>query len=170
MFAVNKHREKGCRYSGNDYKLHLDSVVHVGRQYLHLLKDHHLEVLCALSCHDLLEDCGMNYNDLVTLFKQFSSTGDATFFADCVYNVTNELGKNRKQRAEKTYPKIASCSYSTFVKICDRTANMRFGWFAQSDGMFSKYQQEHESFYKALDVHSEQFAPMWKELEILASW
>lgn len=160
-WAVEKHRETGCKYSGYDYKLHLDAVVNVGFEYLHLLSDKHFEVMCGCSCHDVMEDCRVNWNDI----KRYT---DSAFIADIVYNVTNELGRNRKERADKTYPKIASCKYSTYLKVCDRIANAKFSYFMNDElGMFSKYKSEHESFRKALYNSSHGFGPMWDELEAI---
>jgi (p)ppGpp synthase/HD superfamily hydrolase len=161
-FAVAKHREKSCLYSGHDYKLHLDAVVSTGERHLHLLEDNHFNVLCALSLHDTIEDTGLNYSDIKSITN--------VVVADIVYNVTNELDKNRKERAEKTYPKIASCKYATFVKLSDRISNVKFGWLLDDGkGMFRKYQKEHADFYNALHSDNTEFGPMWDELEYLCS-
>jgi len=82
--------------------------------------------------------------------------------------VTNELGKNRKERSEKTYPKIASCRLSTFVKLCDRIANAKFSYYINDEkGMYAKYQAEHPDFYKALHNPNHGFDDMWKEVNRL---
>ena len=173
--ACRTHRDKYCRYSGHDYSLHLDSALHVGKQFINLLNDNQLNVLCAISCHDIIEDCGVNYNDLIVTLESKSvlhqgmlTKADTIFIADCVYNVTNELGRNRKERAEKTYPKIAACEYATFVKLCDRIANMRFGWLKGGD-MLHKYKKEHAHFYEILGANYAHFQPMWKELEYMSN-
>ncbi len=162
-YAVNKHRETGCSYSGYDYKLHLDAVVNVGLQYLHLLDAFKLETLCVLSLHDVMEDCRVNWNEIKMLTC-------SNFVSDCVYNLTNELGRNRSERAKKTYPKIAQCKYSTFCKICDRIANMKFSYFMNDEkGMFKKYQDEHDGFWKALYNKEHGFDKMWEEMATLCS-
>lgn len=157
------HDNANCKYSGYPYRLHLDAVVNVGRQYLYLIEDNDREwfdVLCALSAHDLIEDCAVSWNDL----KKMSSERSA----DIVYNVSNELGRNRKERTTKTYPKIASCRLATFVKLCDRIANMKFSYFCNDEkGMFSLYKKEHPEFYKALYNEDHGFDDMWKELQAL---
>jgi (p)ppGpp synthase/HD superfamily hydrolase len=168
LWAISKHREAGKTYSGYDYKLHLDAVSNVGFQYLELIETHNrLTVAIANSCHDLIEDCDINYND----FKDFFGQSNHEFgkdVADIVYNVTNELGRNRKERAEKTYPKIASCKYSTFVKLCDRIANLKFSYFCNDEkGMFQKYKSEHPDFYKMLYNEQHGFNDMWKEIQML---
>jgi (p)ppGpp synthase/HD superfamily hydrolase len=162
LFAIEQHRGKNCLYSGHEYKLHLDAVVSAAMKFLYLLDDNHVNVLCGCSLHDTIEDTGLNYNDIKSISNPI--------VADFVYNVTNELGKNRKERAEKTYPKIASCKYATFIKLCDRISNMKFGYLLDDGkGMFRKYQKEHPDFYNALHPSSTEFEPMWEELEYLCS-
>ncbi len=39
--------------------------------------------------------------------------------------MTDELGRNRKERKEKTLPKIAALYDAIVVKLADRIANMR---------------------------------------------
>jgi (p)ppGpp synthase/HD superfamily hydrolase len=99
------------------------------------------DVLAAAWCHDLLEDTALNYNDLKGVIGERAS--------DIVYDVTNELGKNRKERAEKTYPKIAKNPLAIRVKLADRIANMEFSKQSGS-GMFEKYCKESDSFHDAL--------------------
>jgi len=160
-WAISNHNATGCSYSGYPYSLHLDAVVNVGKQYLHLIAENNrIDVMCALSCHDLIEDARVSYRDIKDM------CGDLC--ANIVYNVTNELGRNRKERAEKTYPKIASCHFSTFVKLCDRIANMKFSYFMNDEkGMFLKYKEEHSAFFKALHNPEHPFEDMWKELQSL---
>lgn len=155
------HERCGNLYSGYPYKLHLDAVVNVGRQYLDLIdEEDKFDVLCALSLHDSMEDCRMNWNDIVKCSSRKT--------ADIVYNVTNELGRNRKERSQKTYPKIATCRLSTFVKLCDRIANMKFSYFCNdAKGMFSLYKSEHPEFYKSLYNEDHGLDEMWKELQAL---
>ena len=172
--AKSAHREAGCQYSGYDYDLHLDAVVNVAKQYLHLIEpDKHCVVLCAAALHDILEDCGKNYSDIVKIcnkqvFVAQLDIDSAKMIADIVYNVTNELGKNRKERSTKTYPKIASCKLSTFVKLCDRIANGKFSYYINDEkGMFNLYKNEQPEFYKHLHNDEHGFDDMWKELNYL---
>ena len=174
-WAVQKHRDTGCTYSGYDYSLHLDAVRNVARQYLYLIpSEFHCAVLCASSGHDLTEDARINHGDIVKHFTLPWLSGypdimdQGVFVADVIYNVTNELGKNRVERSQKTYPKIASCQYSTFVKLADRVANCKFSYFMNDEkGMFKKYKSEHADFYKALHNVAHGFEEMWSELQSL---
>jgi (p)ppGpp synthase/HD superfamily hydrolase len=89
--------------------------------------------------HDTIEDCRVNYNELAEKFNPQ--------VAEVVYKVTNELGKNRAERATKTYPKIASCRLARLVKLADRIANTRYSIKTQSS-MFEKYKEEYSKFKK----------------------
>lgn len=44
--------------------------------------------------------------------------------AEIVFCVTNEQGRNRKERIKRTYPKIRNNRWAQFVKLCDRIANV----------------------------------------------
>ncbi|MEK6884240.1 MAG: phosphohydrolase, partial [Nanoarchaeota archaeon] len=77
--------------------------------------------------------------------------------ADIVYAVSNEKGKNRKQRAnDKYYEGIRRTPFATFVKLCDRLANVTYSLDTNSK-MFSVYQQEHDDFIKQLLVTTEDY-------------
>lgn len=158
-YALNAHAVTGCTYSGYNYDLHLKSVVQVGYQYLELLvpKDQ-CTGICACWLHDGIEDCRLNYNDIKAEFGEE--------IADIVYAVTNELGKNRKERAIKTYPKIKENSIAKWVKICDRISNMKFSYF-EGSSMFGKYQKEHQFFYNQLH-NANEYGTMWNELQTLS--
>lgn len=168
------HDNTGCDYSGYPYSLHLTAVANTGKQYIHLIEDEmRLDVMLGIDTHDLMEDCRINFNDLKEMF--FDITEDEPDFMnhelrfpDFVYNVTNELGRNRKEKAEKTYPKIAACKYSTFIKLCDRIANMKFSYYINDPkDMFKKYKSEFPDFYRALHNADHGFDPMWQELQAL---
>jgi hypothetical protein len=48
--------------------------------------------------------------------------------ADIIYAVTNDKGKNRKERAGvKYYEGIRKTPGAVFVKLCDRIANVQYG-------------------------------------------
>jgi len=131
MVAEKYHRfqEYG---EGLPYFYHLEQVANeVGR--ITARED----IICAAYLHDILEDTPLSYNDLVKMFNKD--------IADIVYNVTDELGKNRKERHEKTYPKIKSTYESCLLKICDRICNARHSLVTGSK-MFKMYKAENEEF------------------------
>lgn len=94
-------------------------------------------VIVAAVLHDTLEDTDLSYNDLKKAFGEE--------VAEIVYAVTDELGRNRKERKTKTYPKIKANWKATVVKICDRVANMEQSK-RYNQKLFETYKGEHEEF------------------------
>lgn len=92
--------------------------------------------------HDVLEDSKTFTKDDIE--KKF---GPAV--ADIVWRVTNEPAANRKERALKTYPKIAMSADAVALKLADRIANLE-----QSARTFSRfglmYIKEDASFTESL--------------------
>ena len=156
-WAVQQHRNTGCTYGGShDVSLHLEAVVEVAKRHAPRYFDEQecLLLYSACWCHDLIEDCRLTYNDLR---KETSAE-----LADIVYAVTNEMGRNRRERATKTYPKIKGNSHATFVKLCDRIANSLFSAYSGSS-MFEKYRSENAEFKAQL--FTGEFPEMWEELD-----
>ena len=88
--------------------------------------------------HDLIEDCRVSYNDVKDALGQEA--------ADIVYAVTNEKGKNRKERAnDKYYEGIRRTPGAVFVKLCDRIANIQYSKMTGSR-MFEMYKKESDNF------------------------
>jgi hypothetical protein len=92
--------------------------------------------------HDLIEDCRVSYNDVKEILGQEA--------ADIVYAVTNEKGKNRKERAnDKYYEGIRETKGAVFVKLCDRIANVQYSKMTGSR-MFEMYRKENDNFIEKL--------------------
>jgi (p)ppGpp synthase/HD superfamily hydrolase len=94
------------------YIYHVEQVVDIVKKF-----GFDREIIIAATLHDVIEDGNLSYNDIK---KEFGKE-----IAEIVYAVTDELGRNRKERKEKTYPKIRANWKATVVKICDRIANMK---------------------------------------------
>ena len=175
-YAINLHATRQQLYAaefGLPYSFHLKMVESnvikfqkyipdTGDEQLYLRKDIVTRFCAAAYCHDLLEDTGITYNDLkIVAGKEV---------ADIVYDVTDELGKNRDERHKKTYPKIAKNPSAVFLKLCDRIANIEFGIFVTEKcnvnaKMLSRYVYEHAEFVNALQNESTtQLNPMFDEL------
>jgi (p)ppGpp synthase/HD superfamily hydrolase len=113
--------------------------------------------LLAVWGHDLIEDCRVSYNDVEY------QLGRAV--ADIVYAVTNEKGKNRKERAnEKYYMGIRETKGAVFVKLCDRIANVQYSKLTKSR-MFEMYKKENDEFERMLGRYTQ-----YKHLEPLFSY
>ena len=145
-------------YDGFPYYYHLEQVVDVLEEFG--FTDDKFKIAGYL--HDVMEDTAISYNDIK---KQFGFE-----VAEIVYCVTDELGRNRKERKEKTYPKIASNPDAVIVKLADRIANMRNS-IQKNHGMSDAYLKEYLDFQIAL--YSENFESavhdMWSELNRLIS-
>jgi (p)ppGpp synthase/HD superfamily hydrolase len=144
--AVAMHGKQ--KYGDKPYFYHLEQVVNVLREF-----DYESETfLIAGYLHDVLEDTSLSYSKLD---KQFG-----TFIADIVYDVTDELGKNRYDKKKLTLPKTAQNKDAIIVKLADRIANIRMG------GKVDMYRKEYKEFkfwlYKA--DHADK---MWAELDSL---
>ena len=95
---------------------------------------------CMLACwgHDLIEDTRVSYNDVKEHLGQEA--------ADIIYALTNEKGKNRKERGGvKYYEGIRNTKGAVFVKLCDRIANVQYSKMTKSR-MFEMYKKEHQDF------------------------
>jgi (p)ppGpp synthase/HD superfamily hydrolase len=130
------------------YEFHLRMVVNVYEKFKHLLDIHHgvinNQVNVYLACwgHDLIEDTRVSYNDVKYNLNEES--------ADIIYAVTNEKGKNRKERAnDKYYEGIRETPGAVFVKLCDRIANVQYSKMTNSR-MFEMYKKENDDFMTKL--------------------
>lgn len=138
------------------YGYHIRQVVKIAEEL-----GYDESIIVASALHDTLEDTELSYNDLKKAFGQE--------VAEIVYCVTDELGRNRKERKAKTYPKIQGNWKATVVKICDRIANMQQSKL-YNKSLFEIYQSEHSDFCKNLKSknHPEQeTGKAWERLNKL---
>lgn len=157
VFNQNSHKEYG---DGIPYAVHLIYVVSIIQKYLHLLPEEFREpAVMAGWLHDSMEDHGDSYNKIKEKF------GEPV--AEIVFCVTNESGRTRKEKGEKTYPKTASNRVAVFVKLADRIANVSFGKMTKSS-MYLRYCKEHDYFKKVLYLPGE-YEEMWNDLTNLIS-
>lgn len=145
ILAYRSHYNVLQYYGNRFYFHHLEMVVHYVDEYAYLLSPDIRKKYLALSaayCHDIIEDCGLTYNDVATeLNKEV---------ADAVYALTNEKGKNRNERGgDKYYAELRENDVAHFVKICDRLANIAYSKKIKSS-MFDRYVKEDKKFRKYL--------------------
>jgi len=154
-WIIEQHRKTNHLYDGYiPYEFHLKLVVKEFNDFKHTLpKDLYVNQhynqdttynTIELACwgHDLIEDTRVSYNDVAT------SLGIAA--ADIIYAVTNEKGKNRKERAnDKYYEGIRNTKGAAFVKLCDRIANVKYSILTGSN-MYDMYRKENTSFINAI--------------------
>jgi (p)ppGpp synthase/HD superfamily hydrolase len=143
------------------YQFHLQMVAQVYEDFKHLLPKNlitieeeeypnswvlsditHRVVRMACWGHDLIEDTRTSYNDVNSKL--------GVQVADIVYAVSNEKGKNRKERAnDKYYEGIRETPGAVFVKLCDRIANVQYSKMTKSR-MFEMYKKENDKFMLCL--------------------
>ena len=156
-WAGDEHSKIGQMYSTYlPYRFHLNLAVRIADKYIELIPEEDREIVRgAVASHDLLEDTHNTYNDLknalwnMPLMDEETHqilTGDKiTQICEIVYAVTNEKGRNRKQRANDRYYKgIRETKYASFVKLCDRIANVLFG--IMFNGESEMYEKENPMF------------------------
>jgi (p)ppGpp synthase/HD superfamily hydrolase len=113
-----------------------------------------LNLLIASWLHDAMEDTATSYNDLR---KEFG-----TPVAEIVYCITDEIGRNRKEKKEKTYPKIKTNPEAVILKVADRIANVEFS-LTQESGHSEMYRKEFSEFQQ-IRIYR-QIDEMWEHLE-----
>lgn len=129
------------------YHKHLDDVVDILKRF-----GFSGVYIIAGYLHDIIEDTALSYNKVKKYFG-FEA-------AEMVYCVTDELGRDRKEKHAKTLPKTASNPKAIILKLADRIANIEHG------GKVDMYVEEYEEFKSYLYENSPiEAAPMWDHLE-----
>lgn len=159
-WILDKHRSTHHYYDKYlPYEFHLRMVVEVCIDFKHLLNPDlsYAEAIVACWGHDLIEDTRTSYNDCKDILEER--------VADIIYAVSNEKGKNRKERAnDKYYQGIRNTPGAVFVKLCDRIANVQYSKLTKSS-MFEKYKKENLDFVKA--IYDQKYEPMFDYLHKL---
>lgn len=142
-YAISKHRETNHKYDGEPYEVHLQMVYDYACKYIRLLPPEKADVVLAAAwVHDIIEDCRQTYNDVKNVLGEE--------VADIAYALTNEKGKNRKERAnDKYYEGIRNTPFADYAKICDRLANV-YRSKHNNGNMLNGYRKEHDGFKKQL--------------------
>lgn len=146
------HRSTNHKYDDYlPYEFHLNMVARIAKDFSHLISfDARESVELAAYGHDLIEDTRVSYNAVVEVL--------GIDVAKIIYAVTNEKGQTRKERAnEKYYSGIREIPFATFVKLCDRIANVQYSKMTKSR-MFEMYKKENDHFMKELGWNSEKDA------------
>jgi len=141
--AINKARELaiiahwGQMYGAHPYIYHLTEVAEVCDEFG--LPEY---VVAAAFLHDIIEDTDVHADQICAEFGYEVTT--------LVYAVTDCEGENRKEKKEKTYPKILSHPYGVHLKLADRIANVTECSTAKDTGLFNMYCKEALKFEEAL--------------------
>jgi (p)ppGpp synthase/HD superfamily hydrolase len=148
---VAKHAHGNQTYDGLfPYIKHIYDVIDVLKRFD--IKSN--KMLIAAALHDSIEDDGVSYNDIK---KHFGIE-----VAEMVYCVTDEVGRNRKEKKEKTLPKTASNPDAIIIKLADRISNIEHG------GKVDMYANEYQEFKGALYLNTPSYGKhMWEYLDEL---
>lgn len=153
LLAAEYHQHQ--KYGDHPYLVHLYDVVSVLIEFGH--GSHNL--LAAAWTHDSLEDTTLNYSKIKSELGQD--------IAEIVFAVTDELGRSRKERKQKTLPKLTQFEDAQIVKLADWIANLR-NCYSERPDLLQMYRKDYRSFKDA--VQSEATAamkPLWDEVEKL---
>jgi (p)ppGpp synthase/HD superfamily hydrolase len=151
VFALKAHGDQ--KYGKRPYEHHLQQVFYLAKSF-----ELPAQVQAAAWLHDVLEDTEVYFEDVMVAF------GVKIF--DLVNAVTNEAGKNRLERHERTYPKIRRNEYAVALKLCDRIANVRECVHTENKGLMKMYKKEQADFEKALRRPGE-WEELWRALHNL---
>lgn len=150
------------------YEFHLRMVAQAAKDFIHLIPDSNDgetqfrdNVTMAAYGHDLIEDTRVSYNDVKEVLGLQA--------ADIIYAVSNEKGKNRKERAnDKYYEGIRNTPGAVFVKLCDRIANVQYSKMTKSR-MFEMYKKENDEFMVKLGYDDTNTHPYFEMFSYLVN-
>jgi guanosine-3',5'-bis(diphosphate) 3'-pyrophosphohydrolase len=141
------------------YEYHLQAVVDVLLKFgANLETDETAPLLVAAWLHDALEDTALDFQ---TVSDEFGAE-----VADIVWRVTDEPGRNRKERKQATYQKTKQSPAAIAVKLADRIANVAASKKGNAE-LFKMYAKEQEEFYKQLYQASDDklVRSLWEHLK-----
>lgn len=162
---VSKTEERlGITYDGGPYRSHRVDVCNILTEFK-FPADSYPILHMAANLHDLYEDTDISVEQ--TLDMGMDETA-----VDIAWRVTDEPGATRKEKKEKTYPKIYANTWAVILKLADRIANWRRA--VKSNNRHKEtYKTEYSEFKAALYFKEERGWPelelMWEELDNLAA-
>lgn len=161
-YAFEQHGAINQLYDGAPYSTHLHAVATQVATFGHLLDSHAQwdTATAAAYIHDVIEDCRVTYNDVDKVLGQE--------LAELAYVLATPKGRNRAERhCDAYYVEISQNKVATFVKICDRLANVAHSVSQTSSSMLDRYRKEQAHFCKYLEPTWPEFAPLWSQLDRL---
>lgn len=159
LTAIEAHGAQ--KYGEHPYEYHLHAVVETLQKFgLNIENEDDAALLIAAWLHDSLEDTSLGKD---TIASEFGAE-----IANLVYLVTDEPGRNRKERKAATYQKIKQSEKAITLKLADRIANVEES-AKRNKGLFQMYLKEQQSFVENLRSHtnSDRALRMWNYLDEL---
>jgi len=166
-FARLAHDNANNKYDGGSYYVHVEMVENGMDKYMTVFKSNrdYRIARAGASCHDLIEDAGLNFNDIVKATNRS--------VARIVLDVTDVHEENRLLRHLFTMGKTVKNYRAIIVKMADMRANATYSK-ENGSSMYKLYVEEYQYrrpiFKKALKWYSEYLdvvilAEFWKELD-----
>lgn len=145
----------GQKYGDGPYTDHLDEGIAILNEF-GFTEQTHKHLHGAFLQHDVFEDCKhTKYSPAYMI-----SVGVPVRWVKLAEFVTDEPGKNRKERKTATYNKLKGHTQGTIIKLVDRLANVRRG--SKND----MYLKEHAGFREALfDPKDQEALPLWQAID-----
>lgn len=152
-YAKQKH--DGQLYNKYPYTHHLEDVAK-------LLEPYGIFAQVIGYLHDVIEDTDATVGQVEEIF--------GPLVAKAVSVLSDQPGKNRKERKQKTYALMkdieGDLEIALQVKAADRLANVRSCLEFKLDNLFKMYQSEYSDFKDAV-YRPGLCEPLWIELESL---
>lgn len=151
-WCSNQHINTNHKYDGKPYSVHLDMVATVATRFETISPIDFTIIQHACYSHDLIEDCRITYRDLyricISIFHDKQITKNICEITRAVTNYTR--GRNRNERMPiHIYEDIRNTPGATFIKLCDRIANVEYSVSTESS-MAQKYKNENFHFQHML--------------------
>jgi (p)ppGpp synthase/HD superfamily hydrolase len=154
-FALKAHGNQ--KYGEQPYSVHLESVAE-------LLVPFGEEAQMLGYLHDVVEDTKTRIEEIEQRFGQQ--------IARCVELLTDEPGKNRRERRARTNAKLSQVGkedeLALIVKAADRLANLRASVICSDQSKLQMYRKEHPAFKQAV-FRKDLCDDLWQEMSIIVS-
>lgn len=143
------------QYSDAPYLLHLFDVYNVLLQFRHTQP----ELLAAALLHDVIEDTPVHYRQVL------EATNETV--AEVVYACTDELGRNRRERKERTHAHLHVWTTqrgesALTVKLADWIANVGEAERQNDAGKLKMYRKDWPEFTQFRErFPRDRLEPMW---------
>lgn len=165
-FAVEQHGKQ--KYADKTYIYHLDMVFEEAinnqdnlegyyAQKFKLPKDYADQIMKLCYTHDMIEDTELSHYDLAAITDVDNA------------DRSKRLSVNHSKHIDDYYQQIAKHLIDSFVKLCDRLANVKFSIdnpSEKSTNALNKY-RSHQPIIKNYFLHHTELKPMLDELDKL---
>ena len=138
------------------YSYHLNMVVEISKKYCPSIFNKE-EIVIIASMHDLIEDARFSYTDIIKFIEDRSNVFNGVEIAEAVFCLTDEKGRNRKEKHNQKYwNELLSNPKASFVKCCDRLANIQYS-IQTKHSLLNAYKKEHKIFLEQFKTNRKVF-------------